>query len=78
MAEFGWPLEMAPTAMLPNGMSQQELYRLLKLQGLQVPENALVRPPAMWQAPTSSPPFSDPDEWLGQTRNALLQQGRRL
>ena len=73
MAEFGWPLEMAPTPMLPNGMSQQQLYQLLKLRGLQAPQEQFVRPPPMWQVPQGSPEFNDPTNWLGDNRNAFLQ-----
>lgn len=72
MTTFAWPLEMAPLPMLPNGMSQQKLYELLRLHGLQAPSGQFMDAPPIWPAPQTSPPFSDPDGWLGSTRNALV------
>ncbi len=72
MTDFAWPNEMAPTPMLPQGMSQQQLYQLLHSRGFQVPQQQFPQPPPMWPTPQGSPPFNDPTQWMGTSRNALL------
>ncbi len=72
MAQNQWPLEMAPAAMLPNGISQQMLANYLRLYGMPGESSQIPNAPPVWPVPQSSPDFNDQDNWLGYSRNALV------
>ena len=75
MAGNKWPLEMAPISMLPNGFNQNVLADYLRLRGLSGESSQIPAAPPVWPVPQSSPDFNDPDNWLGNNRNALAPQG---
>jgi hypothetical protein len=74
MARNQWPLEMAPAPMLPNGMGQNALANYLGLWSMPGSSSQIPDAAPVWPTPQSSPDFNDPDNWLGNTRNALSRQ----
>ena len=78
MAANPWDLSMAPTPMLPSGMGQNHLANILRLYGLSGNASQFPDAPQIWPTPQSSPEVNDPDNWLGNTRNAHLQNVLRM